>query len=67
MAGYAGFYQHSMPAALKRVLFCFQPLRGGTLVAKKRPPPHFFLVVTGVEVACQKEFLRRTNMLLSLL
>ncbi|MEI6652244.1 MAG: hypothetical protein WCL42_06680 [Chlorobiaceae bacterium] len=45
-AGYADFYQHAMPAALKKMLFVFKLRRSGMLVAKnKTPPSSFFLVV----------------------
>jgi hypothetical protein len=39
--GYACFYQHVDPTGFKKMLFVFQPLRGGILVAKKTSPPSF--------------------------
>ncbi len=42
-AGYAVFYQQVIPTGFKKMLFVFQPLRGGILVAKKTSHPLFFL------------------------
>ena len=60
VAGYDIFYQYAMSTTLKKMLIVFKPRRGSMLVAKKKAALPLFLVVTEVEVACQKEFLRKS-------
>jgi len=53
------FYQYAMPTALKNMLFCFQAKEERHVGSKeKKATIPLFLVITEVEVACQKEFLR---------
>ncbi len=55
------FYQHLIPTGFQKMLFVFQPLRGGILVAKKPFLPLFFGGRSGMSKRVSQEGLRIHN------